>query len=106
MDFCEQMSRLGVHILLSLPNGTLCTAEMDQLFEKIKPACSKSTLRISTTMMKSRMDVWLAEKKAKGNLGESSNEESNESDDDGKQKRRSVCHVSFSNLNLANLVSG
>ncbi len=48
----------------------------------------------------------MAEKKAKGNLGESSNEESDESDDDGKQKRRSVCHVSFSNLNLTNLVSG
>ena len=106
MDFREQMSGLGVHILLSLPNGTSCTAEMDQLFEKFKPACSKSALRIATMMMKSRMDVRLAEKKAKINLGESSNEELDESDDDGKQKRRSVCNVSFSNLNLANLVNG
>ena len=34
MDFRKQMAGLGVHILLSLPNGTWCTAEMDQLFEK------------------------------------------------------------------------
>ncbi len=38
IDFCEEMAQLGVHILLSLPNGTSCTAEMDQLFEKFKPA--------------------------------------------------------------------
>ena len=85
MDFREQMAGLGVHILLSLPNGTSCTAEMDQLFEKFKPACSKSALRIAAMMMKSRMDVRLEEKKAKGNLGESSDEDSDESDDDGKQ---------------------
>ncbi len=45
IDFHEEMAQLGVHILLSLPNGTSCTAEKDQLFEKFKPACSKSALR-------------------------------------------------------------
>ena len=107
MDFREQMAAMGVHIILSLPNGTSCTAEMDQLFEKFKPACKKSALRIATMMMKSRMDVRLAEKKANAKVGdESSDVESDESDDDGKQKRRSICNVSFSNLNLANLVNG
>ena len=41
MNFREQMAALGVHIILCLPNGTLCTADMDQLFEKFKPAVQR-----------------------------------------------------------------
>ena len=63
IDFCEQIAELGVHIILTLPNGTLCTAEMDQLFEKFKPACTKSALRIALNKMKLRMDVRLERKK-------------------------------------------
>ncbi len=37
------MAQIGVRIVLSLPNGTACTAEMDQLFEKFKPACRASS---------------------------------------------------------------
>ena len=33
IEFCKEMANKGVHILLSLPNATAITAEMDQLFE-------------------------------------------------------------------------
>ena len=44
IDFRTEMAAMGVHILLSLPNGTAATAEMDQLYSKFKPRCSKSTI--------------------------------------------------------------
>jgi hypothetical protein len=40
-EFCEEMAQLGVHILLSLSNETFCTAEMDQLFEKLRQRAAK-----------------------------------------------------------------
>jgi hypothetical protein len=51
------MAANGVHILLSLPNATACTAEMDQLFERFKPACGKSALRVAPKKMQKRMEV-------------------------------------------------
>ena len=47
----------GVHILLSLPNATASTAEMDKFFEKFKPACGKSALRLAAKKMQMRMEV-------------------------------------------------
>ena len=37
VKFHAVMAKNGVHILLSLPNGTVCTAKMDQIFEKYQP---------------------------------------------------------------------
>jgi hypothetical protein len=122
IDFREEMAQLGVHILLSLPNGTSCTAEMDQLFEKFKPACSKSALRVASKKMQKRM---LARKKStsKGNSsdGESADGENElveeekevevveaeeEEEVEVEKKRQSICNVSFSNFDLGNLVNG
>ena len=106
MDFREQMAALGVHILLSLPNGTSCTAEMDQLFEKFKPACSKSAIRVAGKMMKMRADVQLAERQAQqGGAEDDSNDDESDDEDDGKRKERSICNVSFSNFDLGNMVN-
>jgi hypothetical protein len=44
IDFHEEMAALGIHILLSLPNGMAATAEMDQLYFKFNPRCSDSTI--------------------------------------------------------------
>ena len=41
IEYRARIERLGVYILLSLPNGTSCTAEMDQMYEKFKPACKR-----------------------------------------------------------------
>ncbi len=98
---------------MSLPNGTSSTRELDQLFEKFKPACSKSALQVASKKMKLRMEVRLAEKNARTNvvdLNKDKSDEYNESDDSddnaGKRKGRSICIVSFSNLDLANLANG
>jgi hypothetical protein len=59
--------------------------------------------------MKLRMDVQLEGKKVQSNVGDdSSDNESDDSEDEqgSKQKSRSICNVSFSNLDLANLVNG
>ena len=53
------MAAKGVHILLSLPNATACTAEIDQLFEMFKPACGKSAIRVASKKMQKRMEVRL-----------------------------------------------
>ena len=46
IEFCKQMTKRIVHILLSLPNATASIAEMDQLFKRFKPACTKSVLHV------------------------------------------------------------
>jgi len=73
IDFREEMAQLGVHILLSLPNGTSCTAEMDQLFEKFKPACSKGALHVASKKMQKRMKA-RTQSTSKGNSDESDGE--------------------------------
>jgi hypothetical protein len=45
---------MGVHILLSLPNGTAATAEMDQLYSKFKPRCKDTMICIAGTKMVKR----------------------------------------------------
>jgi len=54
IDFREEMAAMGVHILLSLPNGTAATAEMDQLYSKFKPRCKDSTIRVAGAKMVKR----------------------------------------------------
>ncbi len=46
---------MGVHILLSLPNGTAATAEMDQLYSKFKPRCNDSTILVAGVKMAKRL---------------------------------------------------
>ena len=36
------MAKEGMHIILSLPNGTECTAELDQLYSEYKAAYNAS----------------------------------------------------------------
>ncbi len=77
---------------MSLPNaGTSCTAEMDQLFEKFKPACSKSARRVASKKMKLRMEVRMVDKNTQTNVVDLNKDESNEynksddsDEDDGK----------------------
>ena len=129
IEFRDEMAQIGVHIVLSLPNGTACTAEMDQLFEKFKPACSKQARRICAKKMHERH---MARKVREGGLkttglddkdsDDSSADGDIDDDDDegggaGKKKskktkpktkkgQRSLCNVSFSNYDLGHLVNG
>ena len=51
INFREEMAAMGVHILLSLPNGTAATAKMDQLYSKFKRRCKDSTICVAGVKM-------------------------------------------------------
>ena len=57
LDFRENMAATGMHILLSLPNGTECTAELDQCYSEFKPACNKNPRRIVAKKMYLRVQA-------------------------------------------------
>jgi hypothetical protein len=107
IEFRDEMANMGVHILLLLPNGISCTAEMDQLLEKFKPACSKSALLIAAKKIHAR---YLVRKnyKTRGMEDESLDDDDGEEEDASKKRKKkgkSVCNVGFSNLDLGNLVN-
>ena len=111
LEFREQMAKKGVHILLSLPNATACTAEMDQLFERFKPACGKSALRVASKKMQMRMSARARNDVIEVDGSDASSEDEAEELDEiaprqKKKRERSICNVSFSNFDLANLVNG
>ena len=105
---------MGVYIILSLPNGTSCTAEMDQLYSDFKPRCTASTIPVAGRKMdariaarKKREATALAVAVAVAVAVEMSGEESSdstESVDKGKRKR-SACHVSLGNIDLSSIVN-
>ena len=55
IEFREMMADMGVHIMLSLPNGTSATAELDQLYSRFKDDCKKSTMRVAGIKMAERV---------------------------------------------------
>jgi hypothetical protein len=93
---------------------------MDQLFERFKPACGKSALRVaSKNKMQKRMDVRMlngARNDEDGNAvidvdaSDASSEDEEEPDDiedrPKKKGEQSICNVSFSTFDLTNLVNG
>ena len=125
IDFRTEMYDLGMHILLSLPNGTECTAELDQIYgNNFKNDCKKATIRVAGMKMAARVD---ARKKAKGidkdqtaveDLadymnelgGEEGNADGSESDDDDEvvtlTVNKSKCNVTIGNGDLAEIVNG
>jgi hypothetical protein len=54
-EFRNEMASIGFHILLSLPNGTECTAELDQMYSEFKGECKKSTIRVAGMKMAARV---------------------------------------------------
>ena len=89
------------------------SAKMDQLFERFKPACGKSALHVASKKMQMRMAVRARNDnviKIDGSNASSEDEEVEEPDEivdrQKKNGERSICNVSFSNFDLANLVNG
>jgi len=118
IKFRKQMAAKCVHILLSLLNATACTAEMDQLFERFKPACGKSALCVASKKMQKRMEVRMLNGAPNDKDGDAvididasdasseDEEEPDEIEDRPKKKgEQSICNVSFSNFDLANIVN-
>jgi hypothetical protein len=111
IQFHNQMASLGMHILLLLPNTTAFTAKMDQLFKKFEPACSKSTLCVALHKMQQRMMVRVENANQVLSLLDGSDNDNDKFDpavDNGPSKHgeQSICNISFSNMDLENLVNG
>ena len=84
---------------------------MDQLFERFKPACGKSALRVASKKMQKRMEVRMLNGRARNDedgdavididasdASSDDEEEPNEIEDRPKKKgEQSICNVSFSN---------
>ena len=51
IGFREKYVAKGVHITLSLPNGTECTDKLDQMYSTFKPATNKITKRVAAMKM-------------------------------------------------------
>ena len=124
IEFREAFQAMGVHILLSLPNGTECTAELDQIYSQFKPGTKKSIKRFADMKMVARVE---ARKKSDDKEQEDSvrqesfatdlenyldEQEANiDSDDDedgaiALQVSRSVCNVSLTYKDLSGIVNG
>jgi len=54
-EFRNEIASIGLHILLSLPNGTECTAELDQMYSEFKSERKKSTIRVVGMKMATRV---------------------------------------------------
>ncbi len=103
---------MGVHILLSLPNETAATAEMDQLYSKFKPRCKDSMIRVAGAKMakcSAARKNHAEETKKRAGKRVDSMEESSESDSKTPRKkkgRRSACNISIGNRDQTNIVDG
>ncbi len=97
------MATKGMHTLLSLPNATAFTAEMDKFFKILKPACAKSALCLAAKKMQMRMEVRVNVRNDNADAvididvsDASLSEDEDEPDERKKKGGRSNCNVSFS----------
>ena len=104
ITFREEMANKGVFILLSLPNGTACTAELDQMFTQFKDQTKNSTIRVAGLKLAARL---AARTKHDGIDNELSSSDEDEDETENKpEKKRSICNVNISNRDLARIVNG
>ena len=104
ITFREEMANKGVFILLSLPNGTACTAELDQMFTQFKDQTKNSTIRVAGLKLAARL---AARMKHDGIDNELSSSDEDEDETENKpEKKRSICNVNISNRDLARIVNG
>lgn len=105
IEFREEMARMGVYILLSLPNGTACTAELDQMFTRFKNETKNSTVRVAGMKMAARLS---ARQQGRNNEqdDESLSDNSESEQEDTPAKKRSICNVNITNHDLAHIVNG
>ena len=55
VEFREKTERTGYHIILSLPNDTSISAEMDDLYRLYKARCREKTQQVSSKTFYDRM---------------------------------------------------
>ena len=107
IDFREELARIGVFILLSLPNGTACTAELDQMYTRFKDETKNSTIRVAGIKMAARASARRQGKDNEANEDDESSMCSDDNDDDDEpKKQRSICNVNITNHDLSFIVNG
>ena len=111
---------MGVYIIFSLPNGTECQAELDQMFSECQPKCKCSAIRIVGMKIKSRLDEMESTGAAASPIsvdsdsGSSDEESSNENKDElsvvgdvaTAARETSITKVKLSNLDLGHVING
>ena len=98
---------MGVYILLSLPNGTECQAELDQMFSEFQPWCKRSAIRIVGMKMKSRLDEMQSAGAApiSADSDSSSDEIGDENEEDGSVVDVApVANESITKVKLSNFI--
>ena len=68
IDFRQKLERMGCHIILSLPNATSVSAEMDDLYQEYKGCCRQKSQEVFQKkdfdrMMKIRENVYIVDPK-------------------------------------------
>jgi len=123
LDFRSEMAAIGVFILLSLPNGTECTAELDQMYSEFKGECKKSTVRVAGLKMAARVQarkkgmVQREHQQEEQNQshtaaleeyleGKADSDEDVDSDDYEFSVGRSACSVNLGNRDLGHIING
>jgi hypothetical protein len=105
IEFREKMANMGVIILLSLPNGTACTAELDQMYSRFKDETKNSTIRVAGIKMAARLAA-----RKQGKRGEEQEDDDASSSDDEtaneQRKKGSICNVNITNFDLSHIVNG
>ena len=107
IEFCEEMAKLGVFILLGLPNATEAQAELDQMYSVFQPRCKASAVRVVGKKMADRLKAReLYAEAINSDGGSDSDGESSEDEKHSQKKGSSICNVSLSNRDLGNIVNG
>ena len=107
INFRTEMAALGVHILLSLPNGTACTAEMDQLFTSFKQRCDTSTLRVAGKKMAARTAARKLERENRQKTGDGmASAQATTKTKTTTTMEKSACNVTLGNRDLGHMVNG
>ena len=70
VEFRQKLERIGCHIILSLPNATSVSAEMDDLYREYKGCCRQKTQevfqkKVFDRMMKIRENAYIVDPKKK-----------------------------------------
>ena len=107
IEFREEMAKLGVYIVMGLPNATAAQAELDQMYAMFQPRCKKSAIRVVGRKMALRAQARALNVEASDS---DSGDGDDESDDDDKRckkiKGASICNINLTKRDLGNIVNG
>ena len=94
ITFRNKMAIKGVFILLTLPNGTSCTAKLNQMFTQFKDKTKNSTICVAGLKLTAQLTARTKHDGIDNELSSSTKDE--DKTEDKLKKRRSTCNVNTS----------